>query len=172
MQVQFSDIGTEPISYATAKAYMRLNSDADESYVCELITYVRSLTETITQRSLVIKTVHVFYDEWPLVIMLPYPEHDEITALTINGTNRLADIFTTGLTQKIITLPTNTYDDSSDDAGLKITYTTTGSIPDDLKQAMLKEINDQYHNRGSFVGENIYGITNNYLSMCLNHKVI
>jgi hypothetical protein len=130
------------------------------------------MTETITQRSLVIKTIQVFWDEWATKMTLPFPDHNEITAVTINGDDRLADITISGLNQKIITLPTTTYDDSSDGAGLLVTYTTTGDIPADLKQAMLKEINDQYHMRGSISSDEVFGLTNNYISMCLNHKVI
>lgn len=150
MQVKFSSIGTEPILLAEAKTYCRLGSSTDDdAYLTEVIKNVRGYVESVTNRSLVIKTIQVFYDEFYQVIKLPYPEHDEITACTLDGVDILSSIYQTGLTRKIITVPSLSSSGLADDLGLLVTYTTTGFVPEGLKNVMLKMVQELYDNRGN-----------------------
>ena len=149
MQVKYSDIGDEPISVAEAKSYMRVAISDDDTFIGNVITQARELIEEITNRSLVVKTVQVFYPDPDLTITLPFPEHDEITAVSLDGTDVLSDIYTTGLTQKIITIPSMSSSISADSSGLFVTYTTTGEVPSGLKDVIYKVIQEMYDNRGN-----------------------
>lgn len=55
----------EPISLAEAKAYLRVEHDADDAVIGSLITAARSHVEAMTRRALISQTWRLVRDAWP-----------------------------------------------------------------------------------------------------------
>lgn len=172
MQYTFSNIGIEPITLAEVKAWLKVDYDDEDAIIALLIQSVRQKAELFTGISLIIKTVTVFYqldevleeDERgrliPGDIALPFPEHDTITSVELNG-SVTTDYTTTGLTQKIIKLNTAPIPVTQiDNEGLKVVFTTTGSCHEEVKTAMKKCIAELYEHRKN-TGEESADLTEN-----------
>jgi uncharacterized phiE125 gp8 family phage protein len=153
MQIKYSGDITEPLSATTVKEYLKVDFTDEDTFITSLITGVRELIEEYTGRALVVKTIEYFEKDYSRETVLPYPEHDSITEVKVNGT-ATTDFYTTGLTQKIITLATyNEVQTSLNDKGLYVKYTTLANCPQGIKTEMLRLIAEKYRNRGNtFVG--------------------
>ena len=147
MQVKFSNEGVEPISIEEAKKYMRIDYDNEDMLISLLVSGVRRRIEEFTGRSLVSRTVELFLPEVPEEIKLPYPDHDAITEVEINGTTSTAYI-KTGLNQFILR-PTTVTTTQQNESGFYVKYTTLGNCPEWVKIEMLKSIDEKYRNRGN-----------------------
>jgi len=147
MQVKFSNEGVEPISIEEAKKYLRIDYDNEDMLISLLVSGVRRRIEEFTGRSLVTRTVELFLQEVPEEIKLPYPDHDAITEVKINGTIPTAYI-KTGLNQFILR-PTTVTTTQQNESGFYVKYTTLGNCPDLIKLEMLKAIDEKYKNRGN-----------------------
>ena len=176
MQIKYSNIGTiEPVLLADAKAWLKAEDyDTDDAMITSLITGVRGLVEEFTGLSLVDKTIEYFEDDvceltndaGRIEVALPYPEHDTIVEVKVDGTE-VTDYVSTGLTRKIITLNNTFSTGLISDKGLYIKYTTLANCQEGIRQAMLKQIEDVYEHRGNnFEGsiaqlnENCFAYTN------------
>ena len=152
MQVKYSNIGsTEPITPAQVKEYCKIDYTDEDTLIGNLITGVRELIEEFTGLALIDKTVTVFWEDFEVDedIELPFPEHNEITSVKVNGT-AITDYISTGLTQKIIRVPSSySVGTSSDNYGLEIAFTTLGTCPQAIKNEMLRLIDEKYRNRGN-----------------------
>jgi hypothetical protein len=160
MQVRYSNItGSEPITAAEAKAWIKVDFSDEDAVITSLISAVREKIEEFTGLALIAKTVEVFYTLDEVIyedfngttrsdnIFLPFPEHNEITEVKVNGT-ATDEYVSTGLGQKIIKLnsiPIQTT--AGDDAGVIVKFTTTGVCLEAIKVAMKKNIAELYENR-------------------------
>lgn len=173
MDLKYSGVGLEPLSSAEVKNYLKADYSTDDALISMLITGCRELMEQYTGRSLVVKTIEYFEaKDYDFEIELPYPEHNQVTAVTLNTVDVLADCIITGNVQKIVKLPAQYNYLNADADGVKITYTTLGTCPSALKMAILKSIAEIYEKRGNtFEGsvaelsENAYAIGAKYMIM-------
>jgi len=147
MQVKFSNEGVEPISIEEAKQYLRVDFEDEDLLISLLVSGVRRRIEEFTGRSLVTRTVELFLPEIPEEIALPYPDHDAITEVKINGTTSTAYV-QTGLSQFILR-PTTVATTQQNESGFYVKYTTLGNCPDLIKLEILKAIDEKYKNRGN-----------------------
>lgn len=79
----------EPITLTEAKAHMRIDSTADDTYITALITAVRIVTENLTGRSLVTTTWDYFMSDFPCEneILLRRPKLQSVTSLKYKDTD-------------------------------------------------------------------------------------
>lgn len=174
MDVKQTVTGDEPILLADVKLYSKIDYTAEDALITNLITAVRQQIEKFTGLSLVASTYIAYWDYLPAEAELPYPVHDEITEVEING-EVSTDFTQKGLTQfkvKPYVISTFRTSGSIDTNSLKVTYTTTGECPELIKNEMLRLIDEKYRNRGNtFVGttnelsENTYANLAQYCKM-------
>lgn len=148
MQIKETVTGIEPITATEVKNYLKIDFTDDDVLIGTLITGVRQQIEQFTGLALVEKTIIYFDEEIEEEIKLPYPEHLAITEVMFNGVVSTSYI-KTGLTQFIIKPNETTSLSDADEYGVKITYTTTGSCPQAIKNEMLKLMDEKYRNRGN-----------------------
>lgn len=168
MQIKETITGSEPITATEVKSWLKVDFTDDDTLIAMLITSVRESLEKFTGLALIAKTVEYFNEEIESEILLPYPAHTAITEVKINGVISTSYV-KTGLNQFIV-FPNQVQSTMAiADAGIKITYTCTGTCPTALKTAMLKEIDEQYRNRGntfegsiSQLSENTYAAAAKY----------
>ena len=147
MQIKETITGTEPITTSEAKSWLKVDFTTDDTLIGMLITSVREQAERYTGLGLIAKTVELFDEEIPAKIKLPFPEHLEVTEVKLN--NVVTTGYTkTGLSQFILSF-TEITNLTADDSGLYVKYKCTGTCPTGLKALMLKEIDEQYRNRGN-----------------------
>ena len=153
MQIKKTVTGSEPLSAATVKSYLKVDFSTDDTLIGTMITGVREMIEEFTGLSLIASTIIYFDEEIADEIKLPYPEHASIEEVTLNGIVS-TDYVKTGLTQFIIKPNDTTILGSANDYGIKVTYKTSGACQQAIKNEMLREIDEQYRNRGnSFEGQ-------------------
>jgi len=172
MQVKYSNIGTEPILSADVKSWLKVDFSDEDSLISSLITQVREIAEEFTGLSLVQKTIEYFEGDEDILcdwIRLPYPEHNEITEVLVDGVE-VTDYLSTGLTQKLIKIVSFSETDISD-KGLKVTYTTTGNCPSGVKVAMLKEIASIYEHRGNAFEGGLVNLSDDFRGILSQFKV-
>lgn len=168
MQIRYSNEGTEPLAIADVKNWLKVDFDDENTLITDLIKQARELAEEASGLSLLVKTIEYFEDDEDILsdwIKLPYPAHDSITEVVLDGAT-ITEYSETGLTQKIIKV-TGFSTTDADSKGLKVTYTTIGTCPAGVKLAMLKLIGENYERRtNSFEGGLSKGLDNfyNYLS--------
>ena len=147
MQIKETITGSEPISSTEAKSWLKVDFSTDDTLIGMLITSVREQAEKYTGLGLIEKTIELFDEEIPAKIKLPYPDHLEVTEVKLN--NIITTGYTkTGLSQFILSF-TEVTNLTADNSGLYVKYKCTGTCPTGLKALMLKEIDEQYRNRGN-----------------------
>lgn len=172
MQIKYSNIGDEPLTLATVKEYLKVDFSDEDTLITNLITGVREKIEEFTGLSLVEKTIEYFEDDYDSEVLLPYPAHDEIVEVKVNG-EVITNYAKSGLNQFILRL-LSTYsisDTTPSDFGLYVKYTTTGNCPQGIKDEMLRLISEKYRKRGNTfngstteLSENSYS---NLMQFCL-----
>jgi hypothetical protein len=151
MQIKYSNVGVEPITLQEVKDYCKIDFADEDALITGLITSVREHIEEFTGLALVIKTIEYFDEEIEDEIRLPYPTHDSITEVKVNGS--ATDSYTsTGLIQFIVTPPT-TFVPVGSEGGFYCKYTTTGDCPQAIKDEMKRLLLEKYEQRGNtFMG--------------------
>ena len=150
MQIKYSNIGDEPVTIAEAKSYLKVDFPDEDTLLTSLITGVREKIEEFTGLALVVKTIEYFNDVIYDEIELPYPEHDAVVEFKLN--NEVSTAYSkTGLTQFIIKPNSTTINvnGSTDNQGVYVKYTTTGSCPQGIKDEILRLIAEKYRKRGN-----------------------
>lgn len=176
MQIRYSGIGAEPITITDVKNWLKVDFDDEDTLITSLITQIREIAEEASGLSLVEKTIEYFEEDRELIsdwLKLPYPEHDEITEVILDGTTLTASNYSvTGLTQKIIKVTgTVTATDTLNDNGLKVTYTAKGTCPSGIKLAMFKSIAETYEKRGNTFEGSLVKLTDNFYNYLSQFKV-
>jgi uncharacterized phiE125 gp8 family phage protein len=176
MQIRYSNVGTtEPITAAEVKAWLKVDFSDEDTLIGSLITQVRELAEEASGLALIDKTIEYFEEDRDIIgdwVKLPYPAHNAITAVVLDGETLTTDDYSvTGLTQKLIKITgTVTVDDTLNDNGLKVTYTTEGTCPNGVKIAMLKEIAETYEKRGNTFEGSLVALTSNFYNYLSQFK--
>lgn len=154
MDIKKTVTGTEPITAADVKLYCKIDYATEDALIASLITAVRERIEKFTGLSLVETTYEAYWDYLPEEVELPYPEHNEVTEVQING--EVSTSYTKKGLNVFKILPSQTYvigTDTTNVYSLYVKYTTTGNCPDAIKVEMLRLIDEKYRNRGNtFVG--------------------
>lgn len=165
MECRFTLTGTEPVELNLAKAHLNISHTADDSYIEMLIASAREDAENFTGRSFVAKTIEYFDMEIPEEVALPYPDHESIETLTVNGV--ATDYTKTGLRQFRVFV-TGTPSGAAD-SGLYVKYKALGVCPESVKRAILMIVDERYRNRGntfegsvSQLSENAYALLSQY----------
>lgn len=75
----------EPITLDEAKAYLRVDSTAEDGLIQSLITAARLHTETLTGRALITQSWRLVLDDWPLgnVLIIPLGPLQQVTELRV-----------------------------------------------------------------------------------------
>lgn len=63
--VRVTDAATEPVTTTEAKAFLRVDSDEEDTFIDALITAARQRVEDYTGRALISQTWKLVQDEWP-----------------------------------------------------------------------------------------------------------
>jgi uncharacterized phiE125 gp8 family phage protein len=72
---------TEPVTLVEAKAHLRLETSADDTYVTSLIVAARQYVEEVCWRGLIAQTWELTLDDWPSTDQIDLPR-GEVTAIT------------------------------------------------------------------------------------------
>jgi hypothetical protein len=172
MQIRYSEVGAEPITSAEVKSWLKVDFVTEDTLITSLITQIREIAEEVSGLSLVVKTIEYFENDEDILsdwVKLPYPEHDSITSVILNG-EATTDYSKTGLTQKLIKL-TGVTSTSDDNSGLIVNYTTKGICPAGVKLAMLKSIAETYEKRGNTFEGSLVKLTDSFYTYLQAFKV-
>lgn len=134
----YADDLSEPISLDEAKNYLKIDFDTEDDLIAEMITSAREQAELFCNRSFVPKTIEFSTTDFEDAVLLPFPNHKEITSVSIDGES--VDYTKTGLTQFAVTVT---------ETGLEliVSYEASGEITGSEKSALKKVIGDMYRNR-------------------------
>ena len=143
-----TDLATEPVTLAEAKAFLRISNDSENSLITELITDARMRLEKFTNLSFGAKTIKCRWNALDGWQEIPYQPNAVITECKNDAGNTLT-YETRGLEYKQLYCINNT--------GVTITYTTGfTTLPKALKQAILKEVATNYENRENYlIGDSV-----------------
>jgi len=79
-----------PVTTAEAKAHMRVDTSADDTYIAALIAAATGMAELYTRRRLVRSTWCLYLDKFPVLpkntIELPYPPLASVWLLRLRAT--------------------------------------------------------------------------------------
>ncbi|GAB4068623.1 head-tail connector protein [Ancylobacter sonchi] len=64
---------SEPLTLAEAKAYLRVDHDAEDALITSMITAARASVETLTRRALIDQTWRIVRNAWPASGLIPVP---------------------------------------------------------------------------------------------------
>ena len=153
----------EPVSTSEAKAHLRVDTTADDTYIGTLITVARQNVESHLRRALISQTWEVVLDAFPAgVIRLPKPPLASVTSIkytddegnesTYSSDNYVVDsdtepgrvVLKSGQTWPAVTLAAAN--------GVRVRYVAgygaAGSnVPQAIRQAILLVIGSLYENR-------------------------
>lgn len=153
--------GSEPITLAEAKLFLKVDFTTDDTLITSLITAARAQAEEFSNRAFVAQTIE-YYDTIPAgelgysnVINLPYPNHTAITEIKINGTVS-TDYTQTGLNSLGLLFKGLSVGDDGQNSTISVEY-TAGDCPAAVKHALYNIIKEMYFNRSDGpISENGY----------------
>lgn len=74
---------TEPVTLAEAKAHLRLETTADDTYVTSLITLARQFLETLANRAFITQTLTMTFACWPTGSFIKLPRAPALNITSI-----------------------------------------------------------------------------------------
>ena len=160
-----STLGTEIVSIAEVKNYVRIDTSADDALIGHMITQARIWAENYISRDIVAKNRTYYLDATATGLFdLPFGPVASISEITIDGTATTSyEIL--GLDNETIEL------DGGAAEKVKITYITSGINNALMKQAMLQTISTYYDNRADFVqGANVHLIPTDAKTILTSYK--
>ena len=158
-----STTGSEVVSTADLKSYARIETSDDDTIVLNMVKAAREKCEALINRDIVAKTRSLFISNLQVSgeygnlykrrtkIVLPFAPIDSITSVQTqksDGTLTNISYDTYGLEDKYIEL-TGGYSKN-----IKIVYTTSGLVYDDIILAIKQLATTYYDNRSDFVKGN------------------
>lgn len=138
-----STTGSEIITTANAKDFIRVDTTADDTIIGEMIIEARIWTENYIAKDIVAKTRTYYTPFQKERFVLPFAPVASITSVTVDDT--AADYEVKGLDNEIIEL------NELPAKEIKVSYTTSGLDDSLLKQALLRLVSTFYDNRAEFV---------------------
>lgn len=138
-----STTGTEIVSVADAKAYMRVDTSDDDTLIGTMIEQARIWCENYIGKDIVAKSRQYYLEEVNNRFSIPFSPLDSISSVTVEGSS--ADYDTYGLYDEIIEL------DQLPAQDIKVSYSTLGMDNGLLQQAILQLVSTYYDNRADFI---------------------
>lgn len=138
-----SVLGSEPVTLTEAKNYIRVDTDADDLLITNMIEQARIYLENYICRDIVAKDRTFFLDNAITVINIPFAPVETISTVTVEGST--ASFTEVGLKKEMIEL------NELPAKRIKITYQTSGLVDGAIKQAILQMASTLYDNRADFV---------------------
>ena len=138
-----STTGSEIVSTAEAKEFIRVDTTADDNIIGEMITTARIVCENYIGKDIVAKNRTVYVSYLDQKIELPYAPVASISSVTVDGST--ATYKTRGLDNQLIEL------DTLPAKEVKITYITAGLTDANIEHAIKQLVSTYYDNRSEFV---------------------
>lgn len=152
----------EPVSLAEAKAFLRLDGDAEDGLVLSLVAAARLHVEAATGRALVSQSWRLVLDAWPEELRLPvspvvavsearaFDEQDDEHALALDGLQVAGD-------RLLLPAEPGGMPVLRPRLGIEIDYVAgfgaADDVPDDLKQAVLALVAHWFEHRDRAVAD-------------------
>jgi len=138
-----STTGSEIVSTAEAKTFIRVDTSADDTIIGEMITTARIVCENFLGKDIVAKNRTLYIPFINDRINLPFAPVASISSITVDGNS--ATHKTKGLDNEIIEL------DQTPAREVKITYVTSGLTGSNLEHAIKQLVSTYYDNRSEYV---------------------
>tara|TARA_R100001440_G_scaffold36558_4_gene55682 strand:+ start:1504 stop:2061 length:558 start_codon:yes stop_codon:yes gene_type:complete len=135
--------GSELISTATAKTFLRVDTTADDTIIGKMIVTARVCLENYLSRDIVAKNRTVYVPYLGSRLNLPFAPVASISSVTVEGSTAAFEV--KGLDKEIILLDTLPAKD------VKVTYITEGLTGSNFDHAILQLVSTYYDNRSEFV---------------------
>lgn len=150
----------EPVSLGEAKAFLRLDSDAEDGLLVTLIAAARLHIESVSGRALLRQTWRLVLDGWPAerVVSLPVTpliSIEAVTAFDEQGDDHAVPVgqFLTEPERLLLPASVDGMPELRERLGLEIDYVAgfgeAADVPPDLKQALLVLVGHWFENRDS-----------------------
>lgn len=136
--------GSEIVTTAELKLYARIDTDADDTLIDDIISQARIWCENFISRDIVAKNRTYYLPSTNGTFDLPFAPVASISSVTVNGETATYEVL--GLNNETLEL------DGGYSEKVKVTYVTTGLDDGLLKQAILQLATTYYDNRGEFLG--------------------
>jgi hypothetical protein len=137
-----STLGNEIITAQDVKDYVRIDTNADDALIMQMITEARIWCENFISRDIVAKNRTYYLPTTNGLFDLPFAPIASVVSVLINGA--AAQYTEYGLDDLSIEL------DGGPADNVKVTYTTTGLNDGLVKQALLQLVSTFYDNRADF----------------------
>ena len=137
-----STLGNEIITAQDVKDYVRIDTNADDALITQMITEARIWCENFISRDIVAKNRTYYLPTTNGLFDLPFAPIASVVSVLINGA--AAQYTEYGLDDLSIEL------DGGPADNVKVTYTTTGLNDGLVKQALLQLVSTFYDNRADF----------------------
>lgn len=154
---------SEPITLAEAKAHLKVDGTAEDTYITTLIKVARRICETYSGLSFIDQERELKLDAFPChfrIIEIPYGPVSEINDFTyidsngdeqtlVEGTDFTFDNHSALARVKTMDSWPSTSTDvvNAVTINYKAGYTDSSTVPEEIKQAMLLQIGSLYENR-------------------------
>jgi uncharacterized phage protein (predicted DNA packaging) len=160
-----STIGTEIISLADVKNYVRIDTSADDDLITDMIIQARIFCENYISRDIVSKNRTYYLPKSSGLFDLPFAPITSVSSVTAEG---VAVTFQElGLDDLSIQL------DGGPALEVKATYVTTGINDGLIKQALLQFVSTLYDNRADYVtGTIVSGVKTDVKSLLTSYKMM
>jgi len=165
-QVKVNSVtGSELVTTATAKIFLRVDTTADDSLIEKMIVTARVSIENYLSRDIVAKNRTVYVPYLGSRLNLPFAPVATISSVTVDGSTATYEI--KGLDKEIILL------DTLPAKEVKVTYITEGLTGSNFDHAILQLVSTYYDNRSEFVtGEAVNKIPTSVKDFLIGEKNI
>lgn len=166
--VEFSNQGGMPVSVNEVKTWIRREGGTiiEDDLITDLIESVVDEFMRMTNRSLISQTITATYTSYSRSMVLPYGPVDTVTSVKLlDGDDEEAlatdKYYLQGDTLTIQELSST---------GLEVIYTSTGSFPFGIRNAVFQSVLTNYNDREDNVLANVTKISNNSRKKALRYK--
>jgi len=160
-----STIGTEIISLADVKNYVRIDTSADDDLIADMIIQSRIFCENYISRDIVSKNRTYYLPKSSGLFDLPFAPVTSVSSVTAEGVE--VTFQELGLDDLSIQL------DGGPALEVKATYVTTGINDGLIKQALLQLVSTLYDNRADYVtGTIVSAVKTDVKSLLTSYKMM
>jgi len=155
--------GSEIVTTAEAKDFIRVDTTADDAIIGEMITTARVFIEAYIGKDIVAKNRTIYTPYLNSRINLPFAPVASISSVTVDGST--ATYTAKGLDNEIIELSNLPAKE------VKITYVTSGLTGGNLEHAIKQLVSTYYDNRSDFkTGTIVQEVPTNVKALLLSER--
>ena len=158
-----STTGAEIVTTSDFKNYAKIDTDADDILIGNILVQSRLWCENFISRDIVAKNRTYWMDETNGTFDLPFAPVASITSITVNG-QATTDYEIIGLDNETIEL------DGGLSEKVKVVYTTTGMDDELLQQAIMQFATTLYENRVDYIEKGVSEIPTNVKQILASYK--